>query len=217
MNTITRILLVRHGLVHNPEGLIYGRLPGFHLSATGEQQAQAAAEALRTTSLGAIFSSPQLRARQTAAHVAAHHPHLKPMISPWLDEIHIPLEGRPLAEAAARDWDLYTGSPPGFDQPDIIMARIRAFVDEVRRDYSGQTVAAVTHGDFIAFAVLWAAGRPVVAQEKRTLHTVPGFYDGYPQTASITALSFNGPGSFPIELSYQRPYGTELLDGSAPK
>lgn len=217
MNAITRILFVRHGLVHNPEGLIYGRLPGFRLSAVGEQQAQAAGEALRELPLAAVFCSPQLRARQTAAYIASHHPHLTPVISPELDEIRIPLEGRPLAEAAAREWDLYTGSPPEFDQPESILARVKAFVDDMRQEYPGQTVVAVTHGDNIAFAALWAAGRPVTMQEKRTLHTLPGFYDGYPQTASITALGFDGAGHPPVELGYLRPYGVELLDTSAPK
>ncbi|HOS79349.1 MAG TPA: histidine phosphatase family protein [Anaerolineae bacterium] len=225
MESTTRLLFIRHGLVHNPDNLIYGRLPGFELSELGHRQAQAAAAALRATPLAALFSSPQLRARQTAAHVALQHPRLTPATSPWLDEIHIPLEGHPLAVAAARDWDLYAGSPPPYEQPADIVARIRAFVAEIRRAYAGQTVAAVTHGDVIAFAVLWALGRPTTAAEKRALHTIPGFYDGYPQTASITTFTFDGTcdgpcdggDDRPVEVAYLRPYGAELLDDSAPK
>ncbi|HUM36859.1 MAG TPA: histidine phosphatase family protein, partial [Anaerolineae bacterium] len=74
MESTTRLLFIRHGLVHNPDNLIYGRLPGFELSELGHRQAQAAAAALRATPLAALFSSPQLRARQTAAHVALQHP-----------------------------------------------------------------------------------------------------------------------------------------------
>jgi hypothetical protein len=40
---ITVVHLVRHGEVRNPAGVMYGRLPGFHLSETGRQQASAAA------------------------------------------------------------------------------------------------------------------------------------------------------------------------------
>jgi broad specificity phosphatase PhoE len=36
--------LLRHGEVHNPGRVLYGRLPGFKLSELGERQAMAAAE-----------------------------------------------------------------------------------------------------------------------------------------------------------------------------
>ena len=35
----TTIHLMRHGEVHNPEGVLYGRLPGYHLSALGREMA----------------------------------------------------------------------------------------------------------------------------------------------------------------------------------
>ena len=37
----TLVHLVRHGEVHNPEGILYGRLPGYHLSDLGRQMAEA--------------------------------------------------------------------------------------------------------------------------------------------------------------------------------
>ncbi len=37
-NPTTSITLVRHGHVHNPDGLIYGRLPGFRLSEAGRSK-----------------------------------------------------------------------------------------------------------------------------------------------------------------------------------
>ncbi|MBN1920318.1 MAG: histidine phosphatase family protein [Anaerolineae bacterium] len=217
MTGTTRLLWVRHGLVHNPEAIIYGRLPGYRLSELGQRQAQAAGAALCGLPLAALFSSPQLRAQQTAAYVHVHHPHLSVKISPWLDEIHVPLEGHPLKEAAARDWDLYTDSPPEYDQPTSILARVRAFVAEVREAYAGQTVAAVTHGDIIAFAVLWALSQPMTMAGKRQMHIFSGFHDGYPQTASITTFTFDGVVELPVAVAYQRPYGAELLDDSAPR
>ena len=43
----TIVHLLRHGEVHNPEAVLYGRLPGYRLSEDGLQMAHDAAEALR--------------------------------------------------------------------------------------------------------------------------------------------------------------------------
>ena len=37
----TVVHLLRHGEVHNPEKVLYGRLPGYRLSETGEAMALA--------------------------------------------------------------------------------------------------------------------------------------------------------------------------------
>ena len=42
---LTRVHVMRHGEVHNPEGILYGRLPGYRLSERGQSQAQAVADA----------------------------------------------------------------------------------------------------------------------------------------------------------------------------
>lgn len=65
--------LVRHGEVENPKGVIYGRMPGFHLSARGERQARAAARRLSEYDVGAIWASPLERAQETAAFIAEPH------------------------------------------------------------------------------------------------------------------------------------------------
>ena len=67
----TVVHFVRHGLVHNPEGILYGRLPGFHLSAAGRAMAERVAEVLADQPIGVLFSSPLERARETAAPLAA--------------------------------------------------------------------------------------------------------------------------------------------------
>lgn len=68
-----RVHVLRHGHVHNPDGVLYGRLPEFRLSDTGERMAQAVADHLVAASepVGRVVSSPLLRAQQTAAPVAA--------------------------------------------------------------------------------------------------------------------------------------------------
>lgn len=65
--------LVRHGEVENPKGIIYGRLPGFHLSERGQRQARAAALHLRDAKIGAIWASPLERAQETARSIAELH------------------------------------------------------------------------------------------------------------------------------------------------
>ncbi len=202
----TAISFVRHGHVHNPQKIVYGRLPGFGLSETGQQQARAAAAVCRDWNLAAAFCSPQLRARQTAEIILAAHPGLSLSVSPLLDEVHMPYDGYSLSEMTARNWDIYTGVGPEYEQPADLVARMRQFLNHVRQEYPGQHVLAVSHGDPIAFLILWAKGMPLRADQKETL-TRLGFTDDYPQPASITTVTFQTvaaderPG-----LGYVKPY-----------
>ena len=69
---MTTLYLVRHGEVHNPEGIIYGRLPGYGLSENGRRQLAAAAELLAGEgAIVALYSSPMQRAQESAAIIAA--------------------------------------------------------------------------------------------------------------------------------------------------
>jgi broad specificity phosphatase PhoE len=67
----TTIHLMRHGAVENPDGVIYGRLPGYGLSERGREQAAAVAQRLASEDVGLMRSSPLQRAQETAAIVAA--------------------------------------------------------------------------------------------------------------------------------------------------
>src|SRR5947209_13079623 len=70
----TVILLVRHAEVQNPKDIVYGRLPRFGLSERGRSQAEAVARFLSTRDPEAIYTSPLLRARQTAEIIARESP-----------------------------------------------------------------------------------------------------------------------------------------------
>ena len=63
--------LLRHGEVYNPGGVLYGRLPGFHLSEEGRLMAKAAAGFLAGRDVVLLRSSPLDRALETAAPLAA--------------------------------------------------------------------------------------------------------------------------------------------------
>ncbi|HEX6953487.1 MAG TPA: histidine phosphatase family protein [Agromyces sp.] len=67
-----QIHLVRHGEVFNPQGVLYGRLPGFGLSDLGRRMADAAAADLQShrRPVSAVVSSPLQRTRQSAEPVA---------------------------------------------------------------------------------------------------------------------------------------------------
>ncbi|WP_112137272.1 histidine phosphatase family protein [Glycomyces dulcitolivorans] len=69
----TIVHLLRHGEVHNPEGVLYGRLPGYGLSELGKEMALAAAEKLSGRDIVHVGSSPLQRAQETAEPVAASH------------------------------------------------------------------------------------------------------------------------------------------------
>ena len=75
MGVQTTVHLLRHGEVHNPEGVLYGRLPEFHLSDLGRQMATQVADYFeRQRDEGAnivhLVASPLTRAQETAQPLA---------------------------------------------------------------------------------------------------------------------------------------------------
>jgi broad specificity phosphatase PhoE len=208
----TRISFVRHGEVDNPQAIHYGRLPGFGLSAEGRRQAQAAAQALGDPPIVAVYASPRLRARQTARQIlslrleAGLHANTPLYISQHLDEVHNPFDGQPRSVLAARNWDVYTGTVPPYEQPADVLARTLRFVAEVRSRHAGQHVVAVTHGDVITFLLLWSARQPIGPQHKRAIANL-GVPDAYPAPASITTLLYRTTGvdEHP-SVKYVQPY-----------
>jgi broad specificity phosphatase PhoE len=69
----TRVHVVRHGEVHNPDGVLYGRLDGFHLSDLGRDMAQAVADHLADHDVTCVVASSLQRAQETATPIAASH------------------------------------------------------------------------------------------------------------------------------------------------
>ena len=68
---MTVVHLVRHGEVENPRDVLYGTIPGFHLSADGRVMAKAAADFLAGRDVTVLRSSPLERALETAEPMAA--------------------------------------------------------------------------------------------------------------------------------------------------
>lgn len=70
---LTVVHLMRHGEVHNPEGVLYGRKPGYHLSELGLRMADRVAEHLAGRDITHVVASPLERAQETALPIAKAH------------------------------------------------------------------------------------------------------------------------------------------------
>ena len=201
----TRIDFVRHAQVHNPDDILYGRLPRFRLSEAGRGQAEVTAEILGKAPIKAIYSSPQLRARQTAAAIAEHHPGVTVRRSHLLAEVLTGWQGRRHAELEAINFDFYANPLNHEDEAiEDLWHRINRFVRTVRRRHTGAAVVAVTHGDLVALARGGFRGLPIDVSSIRRPHPYPGH-------GSITRLTF-GPehqDTYPISVDYFDPNGDD--------
>ncbi len=203
---ITTLYLMRHGHVRNPANILYGRLPGFHLSDLGMQQAEAAAAWLSDKPIKAIYSSPMERAQQTAAIVAQRHETLCPRADERILEVLTPYEGRPTQELAATGWDLYTGNEPPFESPAMVLERVLDFFEHLIIAHSGETVVAVAHGDILVFPWLHAQGvePEALMKDKLVEYALPV---DYPATASIMTFELAGsPRETLPRVTYICPY-----------
>lgn len=185
----TRISLVRHAGVHNPSYIFYGRLPGFSISAQGRYEAARAAQALKRLDIAAVFASPLLRCRQTASEILTYHPGLNLHRSTLITEVHTPFQGQPAAAVDARNGDVYTGADSNYEQPEDILNRIQKFFLRTRAQFPGKHVIAVTHGDVVLFALLWANDFPASVRYKQAFTTL-GLLDEYPAAASVTTFCY---------------------------
>ncbi|GGV77996.1 broad specificity phosphatase PhoE [Streptomyces albaduncus] len=70
---VTVVHLMRHGEVANPDGILYGRLAGYHLSELGRRMADRVAEHLAPRDIVHVGASPLERAQETAQPIAKAH------------------------------------------------------------------------------------------------------------------------------------------------
>jgi broad specificity phosphatase PhoE len=137
--------VMRHGHVHNPDKVLYGRLPNFRLSPVGDQMAHATATYLADHGhhVGRVVSSPLLRAQQTAAHVAAVFA-LDVATDDRLIEAANDYEGEPL-QSGPKDfahprhwWRLRNPMRPSWGEP---------YVDQRKRMWAAIMDAAAANPD----------------------------------------------------------------------
>jgi broad specificity phosphatase PhoE len=163
---MTLVHLVRHGLVDNPRRLVYGRLPGFHLSRDGRAQAEAAARRLAGRPVVALYSSPLERARETAEVISAVLG-LPVNLRDELTEAALAAvwEGQEWAhvrEVHRTQWETYLHRPLELqDVPETVAAladRVARAIRGLAAAHPGAEVVAVSHGDPIKAGVIAVTG-----------------------------------------------------------
>lgn len=161
-----RLHLVRHGEVHNPEHVLYGRLPNYRLSDAGRGMARAAAEHLRGEGrpVRALYASPLQRTRESAEPFTALFG-LEPVIDERVIEPTNVFEGRRMSRALRNPlnwWHLRAPSRPSWGEP---YAQVVARMDAAMRDAWDATaegdVVIVSHQLPIWITHLHVAGEPL--------------------------------------------------------
>ena len=147
----TVVHVMRHGEVHNPEGILYGRLPDYHLSDRGRAQAEAVANWLAGRDIVYVVASPLERAQETATPIAAHHG-LVVDVDDELIESHNVFQGEKVSpgDGALRDprnwWHLRNPKLPSWGEPyHEIAARMKAAVGRARGKAAGHEAVCVSH------------------------------------------------------------------------
>jgi broad specificity phosphatase PhoE len=150
MAEITVVHLLRHGEVHNPNHVLYGRLPGYHLSANGRMMAAAAADYFDGRPVAAVFASPLERAQETAQPVAERLG-LPITTDDRLIESGNVLEGKSVSLASLAmnplNWKyLWNPFTPSWGEPyQQIADRVRKVIDRARETARGQEAVCVSH------------------------------------------------------------------------
>lgn len=149
--TQTVVHLVRHGEVHNPDGVLYGRLPGFWLSEAGENMAVLAADSLRGRDVTVVRSSPLERAVQTAVPIAAASG-VEPTTDDRLIESANVFEGKTfgVGDGSLKNpsvWrQLWNPFRPSWGEPYAeVASRVLAAVADARDAAAGHEAVLVSH------------------------------------------------------------------------
>jgi broad specificity phosphatase PhoE len=149
--TTAIVHLVRHGEVYNPDGILYGRIEGFHLSEAGRLMAKAAADYLAGRDVTVLKSSPLQRAVETAEPISAEFG-LPIQVDDRLVEPWNYFEGMRFAvgDGALRQpkhWvALRNPFRPSWGEPyEEVAARVRAAAADAAREASGHEAVCVSH------------------------------------------------------------------------
>jgi len=199
---------MRHGEVHNPAGILYGRLEDYHLSDLGRQMADRVAEYLVGRDVTAVFASPLERAQETAEPVAAAFG-LEIRTNPDLIEAANVFEGQRVSVGDGvlkkpSTWrHLYNPFEPSWGEPYVdLAARMRAAISQARDAARGHEAVCVSHQLPIWVARLDAEQRRFVHDPRKRQCNL----------ASLTSLTFEGDRL--RSIAYAEP-AADLVDRSS--
>jgi broad specificity phosphatase PhoE len=197
----TTVHLIRHGEVHNPEGVLYGRRDGYHLSELGREMADRVATTLAERDIVHLRTSPLERAQETAAPLAAVRG-LTPLLDPRVIESGNVFEGKRFGhgENALRKpstW-IHLRNPfkPSWGEPyKEVVARVLAAVHDARDAARGHEAAIISHQLPIWVTRLSLERRSFLHDPRKRQCTL----------CSVTSLQFTGDEL--TTISYSEPAG----------
>jgi broad specificity phosphatase PhoE len=204
----TVVHLLRHGEVHNPEKVLYGRLPGFPLSALGEQMAARAAEFVAGRDVVRVVASPMERALQTAEPVAKEFG-LDVAIDDRVTEAENVFQGQAVHArevlADPRFWHhLRNPFRPSWGEPYArVVLRMYAAVELAREAARGHEAVLVSHQLPIWVARLSAENRHLWHDPRRRQCSL----------ASVTSFTYDGARL--VSIAYAEP-AADLLPQASP-
>ncbi|MFI9269388.1 histidine phosphatase family protein [Kitasatospora sp. NPDC052896] len=198
-NETTVVHLMRHGEVHNPEGVLYGRLPDFHLSELGRQMAERVADHLADHDITYVVASPLERAQETAAPIGGVHG-LDVAVDPRLIEAENVFEGKTfgVGDGSLRNpayWRYLTNPfRPSWGEPYIEQAvRMMGALAAARDAARGHEAVCVSHQ-----LPIWTARS--FAERRRLWH------DPRKRQCSLASLtSFTYEGDKLVSIGYREP------------
>jgi broad specificity phosphatase PhoE len=186
--TVTTVHLLRHGEVHNPDGVLYGRMDGYHLSDRGQQMAQRVAEALADRDVTYVVASPLERAQETARPVAKSHG-IVVGTDPRVVESTNVFQGKRFGMGDHVLWKpaawrhLWNPWRPSWGEPYVeVVARMKAAVADARDTAYGHEAVVVSHQLPIWITRLHAENRSFVHLPTKRQCTL----------CSLTSLTFEG-------------------------
>jgi broad specificity phosphatase PhoE len=194
----TIVHLVRHGEVDNPAGLLYGRLPDYHLSELGREMAERVAEHFRGRDVVHIRSSPLERAQETAAPIAEAFD-LPVVIDARLIEAANYFEGLRLSFDGAlrhpKNWRYFRNPfrPSWGEAYTDILARMRPAMRDVAEAATGHEAVVVTHQLPIWVARTYAVGRRMAHDPRKRQCTLGSVTSFTFIDAHITSVSYSEP------------------------
>ncbi|AQP46210.1 histidine phosphatase family protein [Tessaracoccus aquimaris] len=193
--------VMRHGQVENPTGVLYGRLPGFALSALGREMAERMGQYWADVPLTHLRCSPLQRAQETMAPTAARHADLTIVPDDRVIEAENRFEGMTFGKdnAALRNprmfWHMRNPLRPSWGEPyTAIAARMRAAIGDaaVAAGVGGQALI-VSHQLPIWTARRAAEGKPFVHDPRRRECTLCSVTSFTVRDGAITSVSYAEP------------------------
>lgn len=193
----TVVHLVRHGEVYNPMRLLYGRMPGFHLSARGRSMAAVTARFFEGRDVTYLASSPLERARETAAPIAQVTGCEVDTIEDVIESSNT-FEGLRTKGPRSQLWypprwrHLTNPLRPSWGEPyEDILARMLRGVEHARATAEGHEAVVVSHQ------------LPIVTVQRHVQDKPLPHIRRECDLASVTSLVFDGPDV--VDWSYNRP------------